>query len=196
MKSISEIRNRRSIRLKTYDYSQAGAYFVTICAQKKECIFGRVVDGGMELNEAGKTIGYVWSGLPTRYASVELDEVVIMPNHIHGIIVINNSYVGAGLALPAEGAASSAPTMSGKGAASSAPTLSDIVRTFKSISTRRSGQPVWQRNYFDRIIRNEDELNRIRQYIVDNPLQWQFDRENPAAKNSDGEEEIPWRASA
>jgi len=164
MKSIFKKQNRRSIRLKRYDYSQAGAYFVTICAQKKECLFGRVIDGGMELNDAGKTIGHAWSDLPSRYASAELDEVVIMPNHIHGIIVINNSDVGAGLALPI------------KGAASGAPTLGDIVRTFKSISTRN--------------------VNRIRRYIADNHLQWQFDRENPAVKNSDGEEEKPWRASA
>ncbi|MFQ5486780.1 MAG: transposase [Desulfobacterales bacterium] len=191
MKSISEKRNRRLMRLKSYDYSKDGAYFVTICVQKKECLLGQVVDGVMELNDAGKTIGHAWSDLPSRYASAELDEVVIMPNHIHGIIVINDTDVGAGLALP------------NKGAASGAPTLGDIVRVFKSISTRnvnrllsRLGQPVWQRNYFDRIIRNEDELNRIRQYIANNPLQWQIDRENPATEDVNEKEEEPWGAKA
>jgi REP element-mobilizing transposase RayT len=103
-----------------------------------------------------------------------------MPNHVHGIVVITD-HVGAGLALPNK------KTMSDKqGAASSAPTLGGVIRTFKSLSAigvnrwlGRSGQPLWQRNYYEHIIRNEDELNRIRQYVHDNPLNWDTDEENP-----------------
>lgn len=200
MKFDLEKRNRRSLRLKKYDYSQAGTYFVTICAQKRECLFGREVDGEIVLNDVGKTIGLVWSDLSSRYASVELDEIVIMPNHIHGIIVINDTDVGAG-PLAAETNVGAGLALPDKGAASGAPTLGDVVRMFKSISTRnvnrllsRSGQHVWQRNYFDRIIRNEEELGRIRQYIADNPLQWHVDRENPATGNPDENKEEPWRA--
>jgi REP element-mobilizing transposase RayT len=108
-----------------------------------------------------------------------------MPNHVHGIVVVVND-VGAGLALPNQN------TLSDKqGAASSAPTLGDVIRTFKSLSAigvnrrlGRSGQPLWQRNYYEHIIRNEDELNRIRQYIHDNPLNWETDEENPNRKTA------------
>lgn len=167
MKSHPDKLRRRSIRLKGYDYTQSGAYFVTICAQNREGLFGEVVNGEMVLSEAGKMVGHIWKELLIRFPSVELDAFVVMPNHIHGIIII----VGAGLALPYS------------------PKLGDVVGTFKSISAicvnrllSRVGQPLWQRNYYEHIIRDEDKLNLIRQYILENPLRWEMDRENPAAK--------------
>ena len=165
-----EIHHRRSIRLKDYDYRQAGDYFVTVCTQNRECLFGDVADGEMRLNEAGRMTIKTWIGLADRFPFVELDEFVVMPNHMHGIILI----VGAGLALP------------NKGAASSAPTLGDVIRTFKSIAAininrllERTGRPLWQRNYYEHIIRNEDDLNRIREYITNNPTRWAEDEDNP-----------------
>jgi len=128
----------------------------------------------MRLNDAGQAAQAEWVRLPERFQSIELDEFVIMPNHLHGIIL-----VGAGLAPPDRGAAN-------RGAASSAPTLGDILRAFKSISAiavnrllGRSGRSLWQRNYYEHIVRSENELACIREYIANNPAQWALDRENP-----------------
>ena len=176
----SDLHKRHSIRLQGYDYSKVGAYFVTVCTKDRECLFGDVRDGEICLNTLGVFVRKCWNDLSSRYASVELDAFVIMPNHVHGIVTIG---VGAGLALPES---ENCTTTHNQGAASSAPTLWDIVRTFKSISAigvnrllMRSGQPVWQRNYYEHIIRNEDELNHIREYIMNNPIQWALDEENP-----------------
>jgi REP element-mobilizing transposase RayT len=166
--------HRRSIRIKGYDYSRAGAYFVTICTHGRECLFGEIMDGEMRLNDAGQAAQAEWVRLPERFQSIELDEFVIMPNHLHGIIL-----VGAGLAPPDGGAPN-------RGAASSAPTLGNILRAFKSISAiavnrllGRSGRSLWQRNYYEHIVRSENELAHIREYIANNPTQWALDRENP-----------------
>ena len=170
------IHHRRSIRLRHYEYSRPGAYFVTICTDQRECLFGHISDGKIVLNDTGRSVRYVWENLPSRFPSIALDSFVIMPNHIHGIIEI----VGAALALPPN------PAVHKKGAASGAPTLGDVIRAFKSISAirvnhllSRYGQPLWQRNYYEHIIRNEEELNRIREYIQNNPLNWEMDEENP-----------------
>ena len=135
----------------------------------------------MRLNDAGRTIRSVWQALPGRFSGLELDAFVVMPNHVHGIA----AFVGAGLALPGDkGAASSAPT-SGDGVAHGVPTLADVIRAFKSLSAihvnrllRRSG-PLWQRGYFDHVVRDDRDLERIREYIATNPLRWALDRENP-----------------
>lgn len=184
-----EIHHRRSIRLKGYDYSQAGAYFVTICTNDKESIFGDVMDKEMRLNECGKITLNCWADLPKHYSQIELDEFIIMPNHVHGIVV----FVGAPLAAPGIMAAPGIDVLPGasatknkaqkkKGAASSAPTLGDVIRTFKSMSAiavnrvlDRQGVPVWQRNYYEHIIRNENELYKTRAYVADNPLNWETD---------------------
>ena len=176
-----EIHHRRSIRLPQYDYSRPGAYFVTICIQNRECLFGHITEGQMILNDAGLIMKSVWDELPQRYEGIETDALIIMPNHIHGIVKIVGA-VGAALALPSlfpECAANK------KGAASSAPTLGDVIRAFKSVSAiqvnrllSRSGQPLWQRNYYEHIIRNEEGLNRIREYIGNNPMNWEWDEEN------------------
>ena len=161
---------RRSIRIKDYDYGHIGAYFVTICAHQRIRLFGDVVDGAMRLNRLGEIVRETWEGLPAHYPNVELDSFVVMPNHIHMVIKI----VGAGF-KPA--------LMSDK----KPYILPEIVRALKTFSARRineyrvsPGAPVWQRNYYEHVIRNEKSLNKIREYIANNPMQWEFDRENPA----------------
>ncbi len=168
---MRDIQQRHSIRLKGYDYSQTGYYFVTICTRNRECILGHVVDGEMQLSKIGQLVQIVWNDLLKRFGNLELDKFTVMPNHIHGIITI----VEAGLALPKEGIR-----------------LMDVVRAFKSISAinvnrflSRVGVPLWQRNYYEHIIRNEESLNRVRKYIETNSLRWELDRENPQRKSKD-----------
>ena len=182
---------RRSIRLKGYDYTEAGAYFVTICTQDRTCLFGDVVDEEIRLNEAGQVVQAVWDELPNHYPNVELDEFVVMPNHVHGIIVIVGADVGAGF--------KPAPTIPVKRHG-----LAEIVRALKTFSARRinelrgtPGRSVWQRNYYEHIIRDEESLNRIREYIANNPAQWALDRENPDIVGATGQSSLPkdepWR---
>ena len=169
-------RNRRPIRLQGYDYSRAGAYFVTVCTHDRLCLFGEIADRRMALNDAGRMVQQVWDDLPNHYSHVELDECVVMPNHVHGIVVI----VGAGL--------KPAPTKPTKRHG-----LPEIVRALKAFSARRinemrgmPGGKIWQRGYYEHIIRNDDELNRIREYIANNPMKWEMDRENPFGADSNG----------
>ena len=197
-----DIHHRRSIRLKGYDYTQAGAYFVTIVTQGRECVFGDVVDDEMQLNDAGLMVQAAWEALAERFPTVELDEFGVMPNHIHSIIVIAGN-IGATLVVASNRAGTSpAPTTCGDDADVGAtlvvaqdttPTLGNIVGAFKSITTNEYirgvhdlGWPpfnkrIWQRNYYEHIIRNERELDCIREYIVNNPLKWALDTEHPGA---------------
>ena len=301
--------HRRSIRLKGYDYSQAGAYFITICTQDRACLFGKVVNGEMQLNDAGRMVLAEWNMLPERFPHVVLDAFVVMPNHVHGIVVITNpatddtattapTIVGTGLvpvpnagtmgavpdagtmgavpdagtmgavpdagtmgavpdagtmgavpnagtmgavpdagmmgavpdagmmgAVPDDGAttrvAPTAATIVGTGLVPVpddgattrvaptvgdivAPTVGDIVGAFKSRVTveyirgvKTSGWPpfrgrLWQRNYYEHIIRNERALNAIRQYIIENPRRWQMDRENEARTAPDPLAQAIW----
>ncbi len=161
--------HRRSIRLPRYDYNQAGAYFLTIVAYDRQCAFVDIVDGNMAVNRYGQVVSDGWDDLVNHYPHVALDSFVAMPNHIHGIIVLNDE-VWAGL----------------KPAHTKRHPLSEIVRGFKTFSSRRINQirntpglPVWQRNYYEHVIRSEDEMDGIRQYILDNPLKWPKDEENP-----------------
>ena len=188
--------HRRSIRLKGYDYSQAGAYFITICTQDRACLFGKVVNGEMRLNDAGRMVLAEWNMLPERFPHVVLDAFVVMPNHVHGIVVITNpatddtattapTIVGTGLVpVPNAGATTRvAPTVGDI----VAPTVGDIVGAFKSRVTveyirgvKTSGWPpfrgrLWQRNYYEHIIRTDDALGRIRAYILNNPARWETD---------------------
>jgi putative transposase len=264
-----EKHHRRSIRLKGYDYTQPGAYFITICTQGRECLFGEIIDGEMHLNEAGQIVVQTWQDLPNHISNVQLDAFVVMPNHVHGIIIITDRAGGIGAGFKparttmgpgsAGGAGSTAgpgsagagsvgagsvgsgsvgsgsvgagsepaPTTIGPGptagpgsVAGSGPTtgpgsvavvvgsgsvgsgsvgagsepaptrsshgLPEIVRQFKTFSARRinelrgtPGTPVWQRNYYEHIIRDEFSLSRIRQYIAENPARWDADQENP-----------------
>lgn len=215
MKYDPEKHHRHSIRLKGYDYSQPGAYFVTIVTQDQACLFGAVVDGEMRLNEWGEIVMWTWRDLPNHVPNVQLDAFVIMPNHVHGIIVITDvtnapAPVGAG-SEPAPTQPQPAPTQSipdqsiesiSGGIPAKRYALPEIVRQFKTFSARRinaqrgtPGLPIWQRNYFEHVIRNEQSLNRIRQYIADNPQRWAFDQENPAAAMSQVEDIVEdiWR---
>jgi putative transposase len=169
--------NRQSIRLPGYDYSQVGAYYITICARDRECLFGDVVDRRMQLNQAGLIIQSVWDGLPQFYDGIELDAFVVMPNHIHGVIVIDKPV----------GPIHESPLYAGPVVQRRRMLLAKIVGRLKMVSAKQintlrgsSGQPLWQRNYYEHIIRDDGSLNRIRQYIADNPAQWEFDHENPA----------------
>lgn len=181
-----EKHHRRSIRLKEYDYTQAGAYFVTICARHRECPFGQVAGDEMVLNDAGRMVQDAWEELPHRFPTIRLDEFVVMPNHVHFIVWLNPpEHVGT----QCRGAINCAPTtVTPIGQSSTVdrqrPTLGQVVRTFKAVITRRIRQAgghgfAWQRNYYERVIRNDRELNAIRQYIRDNPARWAEDKENP-----------------
>jgi REP element-mobilizing transposase RayT len=197
---------RRSLRLAGYDYSSAGMYFVTVCTDGKVNLFGEIVGGKMKLNPVGEAVLSAWNEISERFAAVQLDAFVVMPNHFHGVIFIFGNGVGVGNRVAAgtnakanskdsvEGAASSADTNANskdsvEGAASSAPTLGKIMRAFKSISAirineilGRKGQAVWQRNYFERIVRRGKDLENIRRYIAENPQRWDQDEENPERK--------------
>ena len=174
MKYNPDIHHRRSIRLQNYDYSQAGMYFITICCQDKICRFGKIENGVMILNEYGKIVEIVWNKLPQHYANVQLDKFVVMPNHIHCIIAItNDNIVGAGL--------KPAPTIDS--IATKQHSLSEIVRALKTFSARKinelrntPGEKLWQRNYWEHIIRNEDSYLQIADYIMNNPANWENDK--------------------
>ena len=164
--------HRRSIRLPEYDYTQAGVYYITICSHEREHIFGEICDGQMVLNAIGQIVADEWSQTAQKRPNIALDAYVIMPNHVHGIIVISESTN----ILP--------PTIErfGQPTSNSIPT---IVRLFKSAATKRINifrntwhQPVWQRNYYEHVVRGEADLDRIRTYIANNPVQWAEDREN------------------
>jgi putative transposase len=186
-----EIHHRRSIRLHNYDYASAGAYFVTICTQNRECLFGEIDAREMRLNNAGSIIEKGWMEAIGKFKGIELDEFVVMPNHFHGVIVI----IGAPCADPpiSEGKTNieSIGKITAVADARPGPALGDIVGAFKSITTHAyingvaqqnwppfSGK-LWQRNYYERVIRNDDELTRAREYIITNPLKWYEDENNP-----------------
>ncbi len=196
MKFDPDIHQRHSIRLAEYDYSSAGFYFVTICVQERECLLGEIVDSEVILNDAGRMVAKTWQELPAKYPDIAIDEYVIMSNHFHGIIILQQpdpSPVGAGpRACPGFNKSQTighpqggAPTEMGQ------LSLPDVVHRFKSLTTARYrhgvnhhnwppfSRKLWQRNYYERIIRNENELQQTRQYIHDNPTQWESDDKNP-----------------
>jgi len=192
-----DIHHRRSIRLRDYDYSAVGAYFVTICAWNRECLFGDIMDGSTRLNDCGTAANRCWQGITTHLPHVELDVLVIMPNHFHAILHITESApVGAkqGVSASPDFDLSGKKGEAGVTFASPLPphgtchgSLGAIIQNFKSVSTRKinklrnnPGCPVWQRNYYERVIRNDDELTRAREYIMNNPLRWDNDENNPA----------------
>ena len=185
--------HRRSIRLKGYDYTQPGAYFVTICTHERAHLFGRVVDGEMVLNAWGEIVRDEWFRTADIRANVELyaDEFVVMPNHVHGIIWIVETGVGATRQV--------APTTDRpRGPVSGS--LGAIIGQYKSAVTRRiniqrntPGGRVWQRNYYEHIIRTQRALHAIRRYIADNPRRWHLDRHNPTATAADPRARAVWR---
>ena len=152
---------RRPLRAPAYDYSGPGAYFITIVTQDRACLFGAIVDDTFLPTPVSDAVSRVWRELPSRFPAVELDHFIIMPNHVHGLLWIADV---------------SEPQRESLGA---------IIGAFKSLAPRevnamlkRKGS-LWQRNYYERVVRNEAELNAIRRYIDENPLRWALDAENP-----------------
>jgi len=181
--------HRRSIRLKGYNYSQAGLYFITICCQNRICRFGNVVDGEMMLNEFGIVAYNEWVKLSERFSNFELDVFQIMPNHMHGIILLNDISVGAGF-TPAQNDLytqnDGKPNDNNRTTARVAPTVSNIVGAYKSLvangcldifkSQNETMGKLWQRNYYEHIIRNEQSYQTIAEYIINNPAKWADDK--------------------
>jgi putative transposase len=155
----------RSLRLPDYDYSQDGAYFVTVCTIDRVCLFGAITAGVFRPNEAGTEMERVWNSLSERFSHVKMDAFVVMPNHVHGILVFDGSQSGNA-------------------------SLSRVIGAYKSLSTLAYGRGaregewlpfndrLWQASYYEHVIRSDESLNRIRSYIADNPSQWDHDHEN------------------
>jgi REP element-mobilizing transposase RayT len=168
---------RRSIRLKNYDYSQQGAYFVTICTQYRQCLWGQIKQDQILLNNLGSVALQCWLEIPTHFPSVELDVFVIMPNHLHGILWIKES-------LNQEDKYNQYQKVV-KGS------IPSIVRSFKAAVTKKINQIcqqkgaslIWQRNYHEKIIKDEEMLNNIREYILNNPRNWEKDTEYSSSNN-------------
>ncbi|WP_204141832.1 transposase [Halomicronema sp. CCY15110] len=173
--------HRRSIRLQGYNYSSAGAYFITLCTFQRQCLFGQIIDGVMQLNECGQIVFEEWLNSSSIRQEIEFDQWVIMPNHLHGIVLITPVGAHGRAPLPE-------PAPRRVGVAYRKPrSLSSFVAGFKSATTKRintarnsTGTPVWQRNYYEHIIRSEASCQRIRQYIHSNPATWQDDQLHPS----------------
>lgn len=184
MKYNPQIHHRRSIRLKGYDYTQAGLYFITICCQDRTCLFGEITDGEMILNDAGQMVETQWLALPNRFPNIALHEYVVMPNHFHAVLEIvgatlvvvqNTEIVGQQKGQPQGIASIDMPVNK---------TIGDMMDAFKSITTveyirgvkNMGWQPfngkIWQRNYHEHIIRNEQSYQPISNYIINNSAKW------------------------
>jgi len=180
-----DIHHRHSIRLQGYDYSQPGVYFVTICVHDRECLFGEIVDGVMVRNDFGRMVMEEWTRSAELRSEIELGEFVVMPNHFHGIVVISGNTDNG---IQREGGQCRgdrpvAPTMPGPQPKS----LGAMMAGFKSAVTKRineirntPGVPVWQRNYYEHVIRDEADYSRIAEYISTNPQRWIEDTLHPA----------------
>ena len=208
--------HRRSIRVRGYDYRLPGAYFVTICTHEKAYLLGEIIDGTLRYSRVGLVAKECWAEIPGHFPRVQLDAHVIMPNHLHGILVFTG--------IPEKGTPWRAPTTLVSGMSARAPTtpvsgmprraptsatfgkpasgsLATIINLFKAsvtkqvrktcVLTGRDEPPIiWQRNYYEHIIRNERSLNKIREYVCQNPARWQFDPENPARTETRSVDEI------
>ena len=171
---------RTYTRLRGYDYSQPGFYFVTICTRDKECLFGVVEQESMNLNAFGEIVRECWKGIPQHCAGIENEVFVVMPNHVHGIIVITERTLTA--------------DRNGRSGSKPDPTrhsLSEIVRGFKTYSARAinerrrsQGIPVWQRGFYEHVIRDDREYRRIGEYITHNAAKWEMDVMNPRQQTS------------
>ena len=167
-----EVHHRRSVRLSGYDYSSPGAYFITVCIEGRRCVLGGVDQDEVTLSRAGEIVQAVWLELPLKYPGLELDAFVLMPNHLHAILGICAESVGAGSPRP--------------------PSRGTVMGFFKYESTKRvnieleaPGAKLWQRSYYDHVIRTNRSLGLIREYIESNPQRWELDTENPHGTGSD-----------
>ena len=181
-----ELHHRRSIRWEGFDYSSSGLYFVTICTHNREPFLSRIEHGQSIHTPQGEIVQSAWLAIPERFPVIEFGPFVVMHNHVHGI-------------LANAGGASAAQDEKKEGGASSAPTLGAILRAFKSLSAIainkrwvKSGKAVWQRNYYEHVIRDGREMGIIRRYILENPVRWDFDPENPNAKSQNAR--VSWDA--
>jgi REP element-mobilizing transposase RayT len=178
MRQDSEGRNRRSIRGRRWDYASAGSYFVTLCTWQREVLFGEFIeDGLMRLNACGEIVENEWCRTADVRPGVSLDVFVVMPNHLHGIIILDTRPQARRVE----------PTPSGRPTGASSGSLGAIIGQFKSVTTKRinalrgtPGASVWQRSYYDHLIRDEDDFLRVRRYIAANPFTWHEDDNNPA----------------
>jgi putative transposase len=177
--------HRRSIRLKGYDYSQAGLYFITICVQDRACLFGEIVHGKMILNDAGKMVENEWLKIPQRFPNVHLHEYMVMPNHFHAImeivgatlVVAQNDMGQPHLVQPQGIAPTDKPKTVGDmvGAFQSIVTV-EYIRGVKQLGWTPFNGKLWQRNYWEHIIRDEPSYHRISNYIINNPKNWKDDK--------------------
>ncbi|HUW31763.1 MAG TPA: transposase [Planctomycetota bacterium] len=185
------IHHRRSIRLRGYDYSHAGMYFVTFVTGKRKYLFGRTAGSALELNAAGSMVSDAWISVSSRFHGVIIDCFVIMPNHAHGVIVLTRGPVGFAMAPVGYNDADN------DGEEGKRTALGDVVYHLKSFTIDRYREGVkdlqweryagrvWQKNYYERIIRDSEELVRIRNYVKQNPENWILDRENPERVGDD-----------
>ena len=172
--------DRNYVRLTDFDYSLPGAYFVTICSHNKQCIFDDIERGEMHLNSFGKIAQKCWGDLPLHYDGVVNDIFIMMPNHVHGILIIpsDNGRSGSHISLEAEYLRKPDPTKKYP--------LHEIVRAFKTYSSRNinelrhsPGTVVWQRSFYEHVIRSDKEYRKIGEYITYNVAKWDIDTENP-----------------
>ena len=173
--------HRRSIRLPGYDYSQAGAYYITIVTHQRDCLFGKIENEKMILSDLGKIADECWRAIPDHFPLVELGAYVVMPNHVHGIIVITDNGRGAALLRPYTGPDENQNSHKINVKPGS---LGAIVRSYKSavsyrIHKEHNATGIWQRNYYEHIIRDEKDLQNKTDYIDANPMLWDEDENNP-----------------
>jgi len=174
--------HRSPLRLPDFDYSTPGAYFITVCTYHRTCLLGDVRHDRVLLTDIGSMVNSAWSELPSHYPALQTDAFVVMPNHVHGIIFLTGEEPRP--SSPPDGRAREpAPTFG----------LLDVVHRFKTLTTRRfaefghasGSRPVyrhlWQRSFYEHVVRDDATLLRIREYIPNNPLAWALDRENPSA---------------
>jgi REP-associated tyrosine transposase len=186
---MEDERGRKLLRLPEYDYSTPGGYFVTIVTQHRLCLFGDALDDQPMPNPAGAMIRRWWDELPAKFPSVDLDEFIVMPNHVHGVIILNAADDGehsAAAVATDEGGHVGPPLHQGN------PSLSAVVQWFKTMTTNEYIHGVrelgwapfpgrlWQRNYYEHVVRSQRDLDAIRKYIQENPGFWPQDEENPA----------------
>ncbi len=169
-------RHRKNIRLEDYDYSSPGFYFVTIVSYKRKNNFGEIIDGEIKLNSLGMIVEKTWQEIPQHFPYIEVDSYVVMPNHFHGIVIIKE--VGARHKVSRNEDSAEPLQMETQ-------PLGVIVRSFKSTVTKSAhdlglfvGEKIWQRNYYEHIIRDEDDYQQIVDYVASNPSNWEFDHEN------------------
>ena len=176
---------RQSIRLQEFDYAQSGAYFVTVVCHKRMNLFGEISDGELNLNRAGEIVEQTWLEIPKHFPNVNSDIFVIMPNHVHGIIeIVNDIPVRARHASPQR--FNNEKPQSKRHNGVKPQSVGAIIGSFKSAVTKKlhgtkiiNKEKIWQRNYYEHVIRDEDDYQQIADYIETNPLNWEYDRDNP-----------------